>query len=434
MWQAFVTGFATQAAKDIEERHKEIQEQIYAEMESTYKNNEEVKKKAAKDAETRVGLARELNAMLSGTNLDPEKRKQIAIEMVRNPEAAKYFIEAVKDNRAGVDSINDFIILPKEEEIEDGREKPADLSEVFKARPATTQAAPPDFSKVTGPFGLPMGGSAQRARDFAMAKLRMTEEEAGGLEYTPPTPSLGVKFNYDALLKEKTDTIDRRINDASISLLDAKTPEEESKARAELERVLAVKSIQKQRTEGGARESDIRSNYRILSDSIMQSMAGPGDLVRDPETNAFMYSRTARPEVRAKIEAQKRQAFETSELTQSYKLPDGTLPPEVSRVISAFTYSSPTEQALTPRERPAPAPAPAPAPVTPAAEPAVAPQAPVPTGMSDTDRQQTVANAKAAVDKIKNNSSLSMGQKNGRVSLIRQRLIEAGINPKEAGL
>jgi hypothetical protein len=67
------------------------------------------------------------------------------------------------------------------------------------------------------------------------------------------------------------------------------------------------------------------------------------------------------------------------------------------------------------------------------AAPAAAP-APAPVALSTTDKQQTVENAKAAVQKIMSNASLSRGQKNGRVSIIKQRLREAGIDPKEAGL
>jgi hypothetical protein len=431
MWQAFVTGFAKQATADIEERNKEIQNTIKQSIINREKENEVARKKAEKEYSTRAEVARKATSLLSGAGLSKEEMENYVVAFVENPERFNDFEEAVKEGRIGKDSVGDFVVLPKQQpEQRVTLEQALDI----RARPRAG-ATPTDFSQTRTAFGLPGERVARAAETEAAVALGMSDEERLGLEFTAPKPQLGAEFKYDALLKENTDTLDRRINKASLALLDAKTPEDRTAAQAELDRVLAVKSLQKQR-EGGDKESDIRANFRILNNTIMESMAGPGELVRDTETGSLMYSRAARPEVRNRIEQQKRKAFMESELVRSYRLPDGTLPPEVSRVISSFLYAAPAAQEAPPAPAargttPAPAAAPTTAPAAPAVAPAVAP---APAAQTASDRQQTIANAKEAVKKINESTTLSRGQKNGRLSLLKQRLREAGIDPKEAGL
>jgi hypothetical protein len=425
MWQAFVSGFAKQATVDIEERNKEIKKTIQQSLINRDKMNEEVKKKAEKEYTTRAEVARKASSLLRGANVPQDQMEQYIISFVQNPEAFSKFEEAVTEGRFGADSVGDFVTLPKTQPEQ--RQKLEDVLGGFRARPKA--GAAPDFSETRTAFGLRAGNIARGAQAEAAVALGMSDDEIRGLEFTPPTANLGAEFNYSALLKEKTDTLDRRIDKASIAVLDADTDEARTIAQAELDRVLAVKAIQKRREGGDAKEGDIRSNFRILNNTIMESMAGPGELVRDTETGAFMYSRTARPEVRNKIEAQKRNAFMNSELTKSYRLPDGSLPPEVTRVMSSFMYSPPAAQEApaTPAARgttPAPAPEPTAAPAAPAA-------APVPAAMY---RQQSIDNAKATAKEIRDDVKLSQGQKNGKLSIIKDRLRSAGIDPKEAGL
>jgi hypothetical protein len=338
MWQAFVTGFAKQASTNIEERNKEIKNQIQQGLINKEKENQEARKKADKEYSTRAEVARKASSLLSGAGLSREEMEKYLVAFVENPDRFSDFEEAVKEGRIGKDSVGDFIVLPKVQK--DERVTLDQVMQGFKARPRAG-AAPADYSQTRGAFGLPGERIAKAAETEAAVTLGMTDEDRLGLTYETPAPKLGAEFNYTALLKEKTDTIEKRIDAASRSLLDAETPEAVAKARAELDRVLAVKAIQKQKEDGGAKESDIRSNYRILSNTIMEAMAGPGDLVRDPESGAFMYSRTAKPEVRDRIEAQKRRAFETSDLTKSYRGSDGSLPTEVKRVMSSFLYTPP---------------------------------------------------------------------------------------------
>lgn len=425
MWQAFVTGFSKQAAVDIEERNKDIKKQIQQSLINREKTNEEVRKKAEKEYSSRAEVARKASSLLSSAGLSKDEMENYLVAFVENPDRFTSFEEAVKEGRIGVDSVGDFVTLPKTQP--EKRVRLEDVLGGFRARPAAG-AKPADYSETRTAFGLRAGNIARAAETEAAVALGMSDEEKLGLQYETPAPKLDAQFNYSVLLKEKQDSIDKRINRASLAVLDADTEEKRNLARAELDRVLAVKSLQKQ-SESGSKESDIRANYRILNNTIMESMAGPGDLVRDTETGALMYSRAAKPEVRAKIEAQKRKAFMDSELTNSYRQSDGKLPPEVQRIISSFTYSSPAAAPTGGGGAPAPAPAPAPsgspAPAAPAAAPAAAPTS---------EKQQTVENAKKAVAQINSNSSLSQGQKNGRISMIRDRLRSAGIDPKEAGL
>jgi hypothetical protein len=337
MFKAFVTGFATQASKEIEERHKEIQEMIYAEMENTNKSNEEVRKRAAKDLETRAGLAREVNAMLSGVNMDPEEKKRIAYEMVMNPEAAKYYIDAVKEGRAGADSIGSFIELPKTEDQAPTKKIPDDIAEAFKARPRAG-ATPPDLSQTRGAFGLPMGGSAQRARDFAMAKLRMTEEEAGGLEYTPPTPSEGVLFNFDALRKADSDTMAKTIDRLQMAAFNETDPVKQKEVLSNLDRALAIKVRQETRV-NGFNESNVRSNFRVAINRLRSEFVrSKSDLISvpDPENKdrvILEYAPTMSLEKIREIESQVIRGLKP--LIDEYTI-DGKVPSAVRIPMMAF--------------------------------------------------------------------------------------------------
>jgi hypothetical protein len=345
MFKAFVTGFAKQTTEEIESRNKEIKDNIRLSMIDRAKKNEEIKSKASKEYSSRAEVARKASSLLSNLNVPANQRESYLIAFVENPDRFAQFEEAVTEGRTGVDSVGDFVVLPKDQPSD----KAPTLDQVlggFKPR-TRAGAAPADYSETRTAFGLSGAGVARSAETEAAAALGMSEDERLGLEYETPKPQLDAKFNFNVLLKESADSIDRRIDKASRQVLDAETPEAKAKATAELERVLAVKSLQK-KSEGGAdKESDIRSNYRILSNTIMEAMAGPGELVRDPESGAFMYSRTARAEVRDRIEEQKRKAFETSDLTKSYRRSDGTLPPEVKRVMSSFLYTPPPAPATS---------------------------------------------------------------------------------------
>jgi hypothetical protein len=291
------------------------------------------------------------------------------------------------------------------------------LEEAISTR-TTPTARPVAAVETRGAFGLPSRSGAEFAEKASTLKTELPES-------TVASSSL----DFSVLMEESSDTLDKRINRASIRLLDAETEEDRETAKLELNQVLAVKALQ-QKEAGGVKEADVRANYRILNNSIMESLAGPGELVRDTETGSLMYSRAASPEVRNRIEQQKRKAFMESPLTKSYRLSDGTLPEEVSRVINSFTYAAPAskQQPAQQGDKPAPSPVPAEAPAQ-AAQ--AQPRAPASGAI---DKQQTIQNARAAAKKINESTDLSRGQKNGKLSIIRQRLTEAGIDPKEAGL
>ena len=120
----------------------------------------------------------------------------------------------------------------------------------------------------------------------------------------------------------------------------------------------------------GPTESDLRSNFRILDKTIKESMAGPGDLVVDKETGTYMYSRSVKPEIRAKIEQARLDGFK--ELVETYTQADGTVPESVARVLISFgvkvdkngrpQFSAGREKPETGGGTPTPAAAPAPKP------------------------------------------------------------------------
>jgi hypothetical protein len=429
---AFTAGFLKSAGENVKEKNKEISDAAVKEFERLQREAMEQNEKIQTKRDELKSTASVL-ASYKGKNNTGFTQGQI-ISMLQNPAVAKRVQSELEKYSGNLDQV-DFAKLYQVSRGQDENETVEgfiDKSTRMPTAPEAPEGATVEDKQVRGAFGLPSRAYGQtqarfeKATGTRVADLRAQAQPRG----VPSAPVGSVDFG-----QLRSDTVDKRINQLSIQVLDAKTPEEAAEARTELDRVLSVKSIQKQKEEGGVKESDVRSNFRILSNTIMQSMAGPGDLVLDKETNTFMYSRTAKPEVRAKIEAQKRKAFETSELTKSYRTADGKLPPEVSRVMSAFIFSPPSEREEKPTPQPAgdkPPPSPTGGPAQPAA--AVTQPPPAVAAMSSEDKQQTVANARAAVAKINADPSLSRGQKNGRLSIIRQRLREAGIDPNQAGL
>ena len=110
--------------------------------------------------------------------------------------------------------------------------------------------------------------------------------------------------------------------------------------------------------DGDLKESDVRSNLRILDAAIKQRMAGPGDLViiTDPITkeNSYEFSKGIKPEVREAIEKKRKEEFD--KYINAFYRRGGEIPSVVQRVVNAFILSS-TVQPASASEKQAPAPA-----------------------------------------------------------------------------
>lgn len=471
MWQAFVTGFAKQATEDIKERQKEIQDEIKLEMAKRAKESEEATKKADKERESRYSLARQLNAVMSGvSDMSEEDKKGRIAALIANPEMGKKFIEAVTEGRIGADALGSFVELPKVEPgVSKPRVLPDEIMEQFKPRPKAA-AAEPDYSKVAGPFGLPMSGAATRARTSAMAQFGLTEEQARGVEFVPPAEDItGAKFNLQVFAEERKPkdvvTLEGQLADYAqsqgLSIEEARLTDRGKNIQAKIDgRVLLAAERKGTEEEKSRSASAIRQNIAARLRERFQPLEFDKILQWEPDQQGGGNYRVLIPNSEGARKYQKERIEEIKDYFSSAGLinsegkivggrnaadaldayavvdyenmkvkswrtsPLETKAPATSTAPARGETAAPPEPAATPSAAPAPAAAPA----TPAPKPAEAGR------MSQSEKQQTIQNATNAVKAINQNKELSQGQKNGRISIIKDRLRAAGIDPKEAGL
>lgn len=312
MWSAFVTGMAEKATSLIDERDKEIQEKIDRQLEKMYKDAAETKKKAQLRRDTLESTAREL--MTLGVS-DVQ-----AASLLQNvgPEGAANMVERLKNSKQ-ITPEKIRAALSQVETVD------APLGEVI-AKQTTPTATEVQAPQMRGAFGLP----SRAGKEFA--------ETAKGIETElPDIPTKAQPLDLSVLEDADEETFNKRKNEARIKVLDATTPEEQTNAIAELTTILAVEDYGKDK-EDGLKESDVRSNLRILDASIKQSMAGPGDLVvvTNPATGerTFEYSKDIDPKVRQAIESKRK--IEFSKYVNRFYAQEGQVPDVVQRVVGAF--------------------------------------------------------------------------------------------------
>lgn len=391
MWSAFVTGFATKATELIEERDKEIQDTIKVQLSEMFKSRQ----KALQASETRNDTLRKTASQLRGYGLP-----DAAIgEIITSGDSETITELLQKEAIAGTltpEKVTKFL------GERSGKQPSEALDTIIKrfSTPVKSTTRMPLAKEMKGAFGLPTR-AADRTVAETVASTGMTLEELQATEM-PEIPLTAQKFDFSVLsdgestfaktkdrarqavlsaeegspeykaamsvLQDiiKIENLDKDSSDktfaalestARTALFNAKTPEDTATATASLNRVLAIKAIGK-RDEEGIKESDVRSNLRILDATIKQSMAGPGDLVttKDDQGNlVYEYSKSIKPEVRARIEKARSVAFK-GYAAEHYALEGGKLPPEVRRVMSAFIMEPAGEATpAQPGGQPAPA-------------------------------------------------------------------------------
>jgi hypothetical protein len=207
-----------------------------------------------------------------------------------------------------------------------------------------------------GAFGLrTRAGEAARARGLAAAG--MTEEELYKTQMVRPT---GVEGTLDLGVFEDEESLSKMEDRLIKTMINPETSKDEKKqAASTLGRIGAAKGLLKAEKEGGpgdVKESDVRSNFRILDATIKKQFAGPGDLVRytDPATGevSLELSNDVKPEVRQQINEARSAAFNA--FIQEHYSQTGSVPPAVRRVASAFLGTAP--EPVKPAGAPAPKP------------------------------------------------------------------------------
>jgi hypothetical protein len=308
-WASFITGAATKATELINDRDKEIQKKIDEQLSLM---NEEAKTTKKKGETRRDALKSAANQLVSfGMNPD----QVAAFISGADPATLEASIKLLQSRAVSPGGITPQMTEQMVRSLPKVQETPEQVIEKLSTPVA---GAAPDFGTMRGAFGLP-SGAAKEAQERA-AKLR-TE--------LPELPSAAGPLDLTVFAEAKS--FDKRKDDAQTALLDAKTPKERQLAMDNLVSIMQIEALGKRE---GPTESDVRSNFRILDTTIKNSMAGPGDLVIDKETNTYLYSRSIKPEVRAKIEQARLDGFKN--LAQAYMQPDGSVPENVARVLMAF--------------------------------------------------------------------------------------------------
>ena len=342
MLAAFVTGFAKEASSMIDERNKEISDRALSEMEALLKKKARADEAAMERRDELRKQAAELRAR-SGNRLTESQ-----IVGILESGYGEIALEKLKSKSVGT---ADMQRLFTPTDPEDKRL----VEDYIKTATTLTGAAPKERLDEEGAFGL-RSRAGTRVREKAASIAGMPVEDL----YKAELPEIGVKptgtldlsmFEDEASVKEMEDSLVKTIIDPEA------TKEDKSAATQTLAKIRAAQDIGKKKEGSEVKESDVRSNLRLLDATIKRSIAGPGDLVvfTNPDTGeqSLELSNDIDPKVRQQIESRRREAFQA--YANQYYGQTGSIPSSVRRVMSAF---------LGPEQAAAPAPAPAPAPAT----------------------------------------------------------------------
>jgi hypothetical protein len=371
MWGAFVTGLSNKSVELIEEKDNEIKKNMELQLKDLYASRAEARKKS----ETRRDELRNAAAQLKSFGLDEAG-------IVKVLSSGNYDnISKLLQNEATSGTLTPQKIKGFIGEAEPNI--PPDLEAFFNKSTQLTQApgTKPLSTEATGAFGF----RSRAAEDVTERFLKAQNISRDELQQTQlaDMPMLGSSFNYGMLSREKDsfdkqkDAAQRRLlaaeegtdeyreatlqltkirqieklgeeddpetlsklkKKAQTDLFNAKTPQDRNAAMATLNKIISIEDIGKDRN-NDLKESDVRSNLRIVENSIIESMAGPGNtvVVTDPVTGErrVTVKGTAKPELRNRIETAKVQQLQ--DYVNNFYRVNGKVPEAVQRVLGAFT-------------------------------------------------------------------------------------------------
>jgi hypothetical protein len=193
MWSAFVTGFATKATELIEERDKEIQDNIKVQLSEMYKSRQ----KALQTAETRKDELRKTASQLRGYGIP-----DAAIgEIITSGDSETITELLQKEAVAGTltpEKITGFL-------GERSGEKPSEALDTIIKRLTTptksTTRAPLLAKETEGAFGLPSRAGKRATTEF-LAASGMTEGELQATEM-PEIPMTATKFDFSVFADDE---------------------------------------------------------------------------------------------------------------------------------------------------------------------------------------------------------------------------------------
>lgn len=192
MWSAFVTGFATKATELIEERDKEIQDNIKVQLSEMFKSRQ----KALQASETRSDELRKTASQLRGYGI-PDA---VIGEIITSGDSATISELFQKESIAGTltpAKIQRFI------GERSGQQPSEALDTIIKrfSTPVKSTTRMPLATEMKGAFGLPTP-AAKRTIAETTASTGMTLEELQATEM-PEIPLTARKFDYSVFKPKK---------------------------------------------------------------------------------------------------------------------------------------------------------------------------------------------------------------------------------------
>lgn len=413
MWSAFVTGFAEESSKMIDERNKEISERALAEMESLLKKKVEADEAALTKRNEYREQAQALRE-LSGKRLTENQVKGIL-----QSGQAKTVIDNLKKRTVGTDKLAKLFVPANADDQKT-------IEDYIKEATALTGTAPPQIEERTA-FGLrTRAGESVRQRAAAAAGVPLEElykTEIAGM----PTESLGT-LNIDVLFEEKEGdtpsikTLQGQLADKAVennmSVADYTKTKEGSKLAARIE------GRRLQGTDDEGEKARTAAQIRTLVTTRLQEEIAPlqfKSITFDPNINDFVVTIPGSPEAKQFLE--KRRAvvadvFSNAGLLKGNKLSDRNAADAISP-FAEVDYNNLTIKSWrsVAGSKPAPgAPVPTPGGSTAPVPPAAAAPAPKPAGLPEGARPLPLA-ADGKVDPDKLEAGIVYYSKSGNARL-----------------
>jgi hypothetical protein len=191
MWASFVTGFATKATDLIEERDKEIQDNIKVQLSEMYKSRQ----KALQTSETRRDELKQVASQLRGYGLPDFAITRI----ITSGDAANINELLQKEAVAGTltpEKINKFVGEKDDSVAQEAVDKV--ISRL--STPVKSKTQLPLATEMRGAFGLK--GSGERALTSGLATLGMSRGELEATEL-PEIPLTATAFDFSVFAEEE---------------------------------------------------------------------------------------------------------------------------------------------------------------------------------------------------------------------------------------
>lgn len=335
MWSAFITGAATKATSLIEERDKEIQDDIAVKLNEMYKSAEGEKKKA----ETRRDKLRDYASQLKALGFSDDETITILSSGSGNAENV-ITLATEKAKTSPITAAERTGLLP-------GGVKsiPGGIEEFIRTR--TTPVAPEGATlfpaeQMRGAFGLPTRAAEATTKSF-MARAGMTEQEMLGR--LPAEELSSVQLDLSVFGTENTKTLAQRLDRERVALFEAEQAGDEEEAKVRRRNIDGLVRAKKEGAAGEevkpASRADYRADIRNARASAIQDLVveiGGADFVPNPQTGELEY--VGRD---SKARARIRQAVENNvrRYTEAFMDSTGAVPEDLADTLRGFGFNVP---------------------------------------------------------------------------------------------